>query len=211
MESIHSSVRPWVASTPLASVSWQAYAAFSFILSFYTLTNYAIQLYFYRWGSKRAPEWKTQAKKLANVGGSIASQSWLPALNAPKEGRHPYHWALGTFNTLLASTFAGATAEVSARGLNKMYTAWPFSTAAGAAEPSASVWDGSASSVLRLFGVLFCEFLAAVVIENVLEYYWHRTMHLPVMYKRFHKIHHFYKSPEPFDDMLIHPLEAFGE
>lgn len=25
-----------------------------------------------------------------------------------------------------------------------------------------------------------------------------------------HKFHHFYKSPEPFDDLMIHPLEAFG-
>jgi sterol desaturase/sphingolipid hydroxylase (fatty acid hydroxylase superfamily) len=29
-------------------------------------------------------------------------------------------------------------------------------------------------------------------------------------YKRFHKYHHHNKAPEPFDDMLIHPLEAFG-
>lgn len=30
------------------------------------------------------------------------------------------------------------------------------------------------------------------------------------MYRTFHKYHHYNKSPEPFDDMLIHPAEAFG-
>ena len=34
--------------------------------------------------------------------------------------------------------------------------------------------------------------------------------HLPFFYRHFHKLHHFYKSPQPFDDLLIHPLEAFG-
>lgn len=35
-------------------------------------------------------------------------------------------------------------------------------------------------------------------------------MHLRPVYARLHKFHHFYKSPEPFDDLMIHPLEAFG-
>lgn len=35
-------------------------------------------------------------------------------------------------------------------------------------------------------------------------------MHLRPVYGRLHKFHHFYKSPEPFDDLMIHPLEAFG-
>jgi sterol desaturase/sphingolipid hydroxylase (fatty acid hydroxylase superfamily) len=43
---------------------------------------------------------------------------------------------------------------------------------------------------------------------NVLEYYWHRMMHLPWCYRRMHKLHHFYKSPVPFDDMFIHPVEG---
>ncbi|CAM9239204.1 unnamed protein product [Choristocarpus tenellus] len=46
--------------------------------------------------------------------------------------------------------------------------------------------------------------------QSVLEYYWHRLMHVPWVYARLHKHHHFYKSPEPFDDMYIHPLEALG-
>lgn len=35
-------------------------------------------------------------------------------------------------------------------------------------------------------------------------------MHTRWCYARLHKYHHHYHSPEPFDDMFIHPLEAFG-
>lgn len=35
--------------------------------------------------------------------------------------------------------------------------------------------------------------LLPVVWQCVLEYSWHRTMHLPWFYKRFHKLHHYYK------------------
>ena len=35
-------------------------------------------------------------------------------------------------------------------------------------------------------------------------------MHTDYCYARFHKIHHTYKSPFPFGDLYIHPIEAFG-
>ena len=35
-------------------------------------------------------------------------------------------------------------------------------------------------------------------------------MHVPYFYKLFYEYHHYYKSPEPWDDMFIHPIEAFG-
>lgn len=35
-------------------------------------------------------------------------------------------------------------------------------------------------------------------------------MHIPFFYIRFHKYHHYVKTPNPFDDFFIHPLEAFG-
>ncbi|KXS11279.1 hypothetical protein M427DRAFT_440739 [Gonapodya prolifera JEL478] len=47
-------------------------------------------------------------------------------------------------------------------------------------------------------------------LQGVAEYYWHRILHIPALYKRFHRYHHYYVSPEIFDDMMIHPLEAFG-
>jgi sterol desaturase/sphingolipid hydroxylase (fatty acid hydroxylase superfamily) len=52
--------------------------------------------------------------------------------------------------------------------------------------------------------------VAAVVLQSVAEYYWHRLMHWPPCYRRLHKLHHHYKSPSPFDDLFIHPLEAAG-
>src|SRR5690349_21737296 len=58
--------------------------------------------------------------------------------------------------------------------------------------------------------LLIIEFITPHVSPGVLEYYWHRLLHTPIMYKRFHKVHHYYKSPEPFDDMYIHPLESFA-
>ena len=57
---------------------------------------------------------------------------------------------------------------------------------------------------------VFLDFILAVVHQSCLEYYWHRLMHYKFFYTTFHKIHHYYKSPEPWDDMYIHPLEAFG-
>jgi sterol desaturase/sphingolipid hydroxylase (fatty acid hydroxylase superfamily) len=35
-------------------------------------------------------------------------------------------------------------------------------------------------------------------------------MHLPYLYAKLHRHHHTYKSPQVFDDLMIHPLEAFG-
>lgn len=46
--------------------------------------------------------------------------------------------------------------------------------------------------------------------QGILEYYWHRIMHYGIFYRNFHKFHHFNQNPEPFDDMYIHPIEAFG-
>lgn len=42
------------------------------------------------------------------------------------------------------------------------------------------------------------------------RYYWHRMQHLPFFYRHCHKLHHYYQAPQPFDDLMIHPLEAFG-
>ncbi len=58
--------------------------------------------------------------------------------------------------------------------------------------------------------MLLCDVIVACFWQCVVEYYWHRAMHLPFFYKRFHKIHHHFKSPEPFDDLYVHPLEVAG-
>ena len=51
-------------------------------------------------------------------------------------------------------------------------------------------------------------FILSVLYQCIIEYYWHRILHFPFFYKNFHKMHHYYKSPKPFDDVMIHPMEA---
>eukprot|EP00834_Sanchytrium_tribonematis_P002631 NODE_85_length_22232_cov_1.318619.p15 type:complete len:185 gc:universal NODE_85_length_22232_cov_1.318619:10745-11299(+) len=43
--------------------------------------------------------------------------------------------------------------------------------------------------------------------HTIFSYFWHRALHIPILYKNFHKIHHHYKSPMPFDDLFFHPVE----
>jgi sterol desaturase/sphingolipid hydroxylase (fatty acid hydroxylase superfamily) len=106
-----------------------------------------------------------------------------------KPNRGVHHGLLALLNLLIASVFAGFTTECSIRRLNYM-------------------------SFDRLdFGMLphiLLQILVAISYESIVEYYWHRLMHTKIFYATFHKYHHFYKSPEPWDDMYIHPLEAFG-
>jgi Delta7-sterol 5-desaturase len=41
-----------------------------------------------------------------------------------------------------------------------------------------------------------------------LLYYWHRTMHRPALFRRFHHLHHRSKNPIWLDALYEHPLEA---
>jgi sterol desaturase/sphingolipid hydroxylase (fatty acid hydroxylase superfamily) len=90
----------------------------------------------------------------------------------------------------MASAFAGATVELALRGAGgcKMYggSGWP--------PPSAATFA--------------LELLAACAWESVVEYAFHRVMHLRPFYAACHRHHHVYRAPRPFDDMMIHPVEA---
>jgi len=68
----------------------------------------------------------------------------------------------------------------------------------------------SSPTLLEWCRIVFVELVICVAYESIVEYYWHRAMHLEVFYARLHKFHHYYKAPEVFDDMMIHPIEAFG-
>ncbi|CAN0444313.1 unnamed protein product [Pylaiella littoralis] len=114
---------------------------------------------------------------------------WLPLFCRDKNGRHPLHGAFATTNILMASTFAGTVTHFIVAGRTRV----SWDTEVGFSWPRTV-----AGLVLSLAW------------QSVLEYYWHRLMHLRPVYTRMHKYHHFYKSPEPFDDLMIHPLEAFG-
>ena len=93
-------------------------------------------------------------------------------------------------NLLWAATVGTAITEAIVRGSTRVV--FTMDDAGG--------WPG-------FIGVL----LLAVAQQQVLEYYWHRFLHLPTPFRYIHKVHHFYKSPEPFDDMYAHPFEIFGE
>lgn len=153
----------------------------------YIITSTLLQyLYYYR-NHHKLKMWKIQSSVECSSYNRMFTW-WLPFLNL-KQNRAPDHWILATINLIVASCFAGATCELCINNQSKM------------------IFD-----TLESYGYLtaFYDFCIAIIYENTVEYYWHRIMHSKLCYKRFHKFHHFYKNPEPFDDMYIHPLEAFG-
>lgn len=171
--------------------------AFLFIYTFYHVTNATVQYLFYHRGRKSPETWRAQPEK-PRVDSSSDSPRFIPwvpifeplfGIRPPGAEPYPYGWLICTVNTLIASLFAGLVAEAAARGLTKLYF-----------DPVSEV------SWLFILG----EFLLITLHESVVEYYWHRMMHLPFFYRRFHKLHHFNKAPVPFADMLINPLEAIG-
>jgi sterol desaturase/sphingolipid hydroxylase (fatty acid hydroxylase superfamily) len=165
---------------------------FCFIFTFYVLISSFLQFFYYYKQCYSAEVWKIQPRRTDNVGHNSA-QMWTPMLELlgrkKKPCRAPNHAVYATINLILASTFAGSVAYASATGKSRL------------------VFSVDAAGGLANAAIVTC---LAVLWESVIEYYWHRLMHVPWFYKRFHKVHHFYTSPEPFDDMYIHPLEAFG-
>ena len=191
---------PWVRASSVAVFAAQllGYVALSSIVEF---------AYYHR---RRGDEtsWKCQPRAIRpgdgdgdgdahRRGSSRKKYAWgLPLLDyfasssssssSSSRGRHPKHATFASLNLLVSALFAGATAEATARGHSSL-TSWT-------APPL--------TSLVALVKIILW--------QSVLEYYWHRAMHAPRLYKRLHKYHHHYKSPRPFDDLFIHPLEAAG-
>lgn len=193
---------------------------FVFIFTFYHVTSYLIQYWYYYTSSSGAKSWKCQPLR-SDVVGEAARKPWIPLLGVQKPGAAPYHTLLASVNTIMAAAFAALTAEASVRGWNKLYVQLPVTdvqpltggNGTTAATPNDGGVAGTASAMMAalawpILSTVAAEFLIAVIHENVVEYYWHRLMHLPWFYKRMHKLHHAYKSPSPFDDMYIHPVSA---
>ena len=110
----------------------------------------------------------------------------LPSL-PPSPHRHPLHALCATANLTISSLFAMMTTELHCRSLSSLGSLYP-------------------TSALQLVTSLSL----AVLLQCMLEYYWHRMMHLPLFYRLLHKLHHHYTAPQPFDDLMIHPVEAAG-
>jgi len=115
---------------------------------------------------------------------------WTWPLFSRKDERGQFHKFFTSINLIIASSFAFMVTEASVRNATKLRF---------------NKLSLKESTIDVIFG-----FSIAVIYQSVLEYYWHRIMHLSFLYKLLHKYHHFYKSPEPWDDLYIHPLEAIG-
>lgn len=167
-----------------------AAAAAATVWAGYLLLSLAIQRLYYA-SDQDELEWKIQR----SYGGAGARRSdalaglWIPLLST----RRPLLQRLFmTVNTITAGLSAGfATMAYCAD------VAGPTHRGAHR-EESRLIW---AASMAGYFAVSSCY-------QGVVEYYWHRCMHHRIFYGWCHKHHHAHKSPGPFDDMCIHPLEV---
>lgn len=205
--------------------------------SLYVLLSWILQSVFYRGTTPSTTQpWKSQPDVTDHLGADVAGGAcWWPLCpsSARKQGRHRWHNVLATvrpgsrtpfaqpsrrrlavglpavspsltavslqINLTVGSLFAGVAVELTLRGQTALQLEWP----ATSAESALAEYGQRALHVLGYFTLMY-------VHENVLEYYWHRAMHLSFFYRTMHRFHHFYKAPEPFDDLMIHPLEGFG-
>lgn len=176
-------------------ISWLLPSTVAYPLLFYCiiLFGYIIQTYLlaylysiYSTNTKEndVKTWKTQSKNTKHLG-----QLWGYPLFSNKPNRGKYHKLFTTLNHQISCIFSATVAYLCVTGNSKM------------------VFDSVSD-----YGVLqiLIDVWIAVTYENVVEYYWHIMNHSKYLYPTFHKYHHFYKSPEPWDDMYIHPLEASG-
>ena len=176
-----------MASSFRSTLSPYSFASAGAIFFGYIIQSSVLQFCFYylrtHSGSTR---WKIQSEKgLGDLGIFWA----VPFLSEGKPNRAKDHALLTTLNLVTASCFALLVTELCVRGKSRM------------SFQSAEEYGG--------FTIIY-DLLIAVTFENISEYYWHRFLHSKLMYKRFHKYHHFVKSPEPWDDMYIHPIEAIA-
>jgi len=104
-------------------------------------------------------------------------------------------WLYASYNLLQASAMAGLVAELTVRRWSGLAHSWD--------EVGISTSLGQAAHVCAWL-------LLSIAWQSVVEYIWHVTLHLEPLYSWAHRIHHFPRSPEPFDDLLIHPLESLG-
>ena len=160
---------------------------FSFIFFGYIIQSSFLQFFFYYLQAEKSSsdKWKIQS----HTNKTHLNFFTIPLFSS-KPDRGPYHRLLTTINILVASTFAGCVSHcLYDSELN------PF-----------SLQSVKEYGVLAIVYDLFIAFMY----ENIVEYYWHRLMHTRICYSYFHKYHHYYKAPEVWDDLYIHPIEAFG-
>lgn len=178
------------------------YAVYAFFLQFfgYFFLSGTLECLFYKSNNNnKKKEWKIQPNERTH---GIISKSRtrlsIPLLDfffgmskhdVESKKRHPMHAIFGTINLTCSSLFSAIVTELTIRGKSNIILN--------------NNNDNNAFEIIR------CLFLA-LGLQSLLEYPWHRLMHTRFFYRRFHKIHHEYKSPCVYCDLFIHPMEAIG-
>jgi sterol desaturase/sphingolipid hydroxylase (fatty acid hydroxylase superfamily) len=145
--------------------------------------------------------------------------SWVPVSSPGTEtgavattATAPRHYLFSGVNLIVASTCSLVSCEAAVRGWSAMDLNMHAVVKPELLTPYSGEMAGAGAevAVIGAVAVVGVQFLSAFALQSVLEYWWHRLMHVPVVYIALHKHHHYYKSPEPFCDLYIHPIESLG-
>lgn len=137
-----------------------------------------------------------QPKKIAaNYDPNTDSYPFYAPYFGKKPNRPSNHGFFTATNICTASTIAMITTELSIRNISP-----------SGIEYHTNMYFTSITEY-GLLNILL-DFVISVILEHILEYYWHRLMHVRWFYVHLHKFHHYYKAPQPFDDLYMHPIEG---
>jgi hypothetical protein len=146
------------------------------------LRSLSLQQHFYVRAAGSAVRWRIQreakntwrsitlppaVKLILALCGRCINRETAPSGAGERQERATDHDLISSINLVTASTAAGLVCHA---------------TACGSSGIKFDIQEagGLGSTILST--------LAAVCWQSVLEYYWHRMMHLPPFYKRFHKV-----------------------
>lgn len=96
---------------------------------------------------------------------------------------------LSTYNLVVAGVLTGVLIYAVIRGM-----------------PTVVYWDVDDYG----WPYLIASTVLLFVVEEALAYYVHRALHLPLLYKRFHRSHHRFVATTPYVTVAIHPVAFLG-
>jgi len=64
---------------------------------------------------------------------------------------------------------------------------------------------------LFLTGIFFLEFFFLRVFLDMMIYFVHRGLHIPIIYQHIHKLHHTFRFTTPFSSHAFHPLDGWSQ